>query len=243
MNPRLGAAFATTSPTSGSLSTLQASGSLTHPYGAARTPLPSARHGYTPITGASSPYSQQGDYFSQTSMTSGPQPASPTDSRRQAPRTPIANTTLWSGRHSRHASHDLPVRDIARPSAGAIDSNQMQSQQQRSEALPRYPNQSAVAFGYQTYPTWHPAPYDARVTLEPQEKAIAFQSVQERVFSSRGDSIVEERLRTIANNTPVSTPGLYSSEKPLMSMTSAIADDNSYQSPYLHPYQVQPPKT
>jgi hypothetical protein len=242
VNSRLGAAFAATSPTSTFLSTSQASGSLSHPYGAARTPLLSARHGYTPQTGTSSPYAQQGDYFTHPSLSSGPQATSPTASRRQAPRTPSASTPLWSGGHSRHGSHELPVRDHGRVLGRPSSSRQLQPRQRRSEALPSYPNQSAVAFGYQKYPTWYPAPFDARATGEVQERAIAFQSAQEREFFSQGDNAIEERLRAIAS-TPVTTPGLYSSEKPLLSIGSAIADDNSYRSPYLHPSQRQPPKT
>jgi len=255
MNPRLGAAFAASQHTIASLSTPDVSAELSRPVGSSRTPLTvSSQHGRTPKTSASMS-STTGDYFSQASM-SGYQPTSPTARRRLA-RTPTTDSALWSS-HSRHGSHEFGTtqeHDQGFPlgRAATIGSTEyvMASSryfaarpelQGRHSDLPSYPDQSFSAIHRQKYKPPRQSAY--AVTTEPDHIARAQASARERQFFAHGDDAVEDRLKAI-KNTPVAAPGLFSPKSLGVerNLLQGVPEGSPYPSPYLHPFQLQPPRT
>jgi serine/threonine protein kinase len=248
MNPRLGAAFAASQFATASLSTPDVSAELSRPLGSSRTPLTvSSQHGRTPTTSASMS-STTGDYFSQASM-SGHQPTSPT-ARRKLAKTPTADTALWSS-HSRHGSLEFgatqehgqgtPLARAATVGASRYSTVRPELQGRHSD-LPSYPDQSFSAFHRQKYKPPRQSAY--AVTTEPDHMARAQASARERQFFAHGDDAVEDRLKAI-KNTPVAAPGLFSPKSLGVerNLLQGVPEGSPYPSPYLHPFQLQPPRT
>ncbi|KAL1886249.1 hypothetical protein Plec18167_000178 [Paecilomyces lecythidis] len=112
---------------------------------------------------------------------------------------------------------DQPVEPLA-PSTQSVNT---------SGDFPVYPDQSYAVLQSQVHPT--PYPF-----LRSRSSYPVHSDISARYPNGRG-------ART-AGNTPISSPGLFSSRSPRSTPPYASDDESRLGSPYLHPTHLQPPK-
>lgn len=109
--------------------------------------------------------------------------------------------------------------------------------------LPEYPNQSYAALQAQVYPQYHHAPYNSRgnSSTNPQNPISAVTNTRS---PARILSLHDRRSGT--NTNPTNVPSLFVPSAPTTRPFHGYegSDERSpYPSPYLHPVQLQPPRT